>query len=82
VIPLDDNSALKLTIAKYYTPSGTCINRTGIRPDYVIKQTEDQVVNPAGFKDTASIDLNLLAKDMQLKKALELLGAPLPIPGT
>ena len=82
VIPLDDNSALKLTIAKYYTPSGTCINKTGIRPDYVIKQPEAQIMNPAGYKETTSIDLELLAKDLQIKKALELLGAPIPVPGT
>lgn len=82
VIPLDDNSALKLTIAKYYTPSGTCINRTGIRPDYIVKVPEGHVMNPAGFKDTAAIDMEMLAEDLQIKKALEILGAPIPVPGT
>jgi carboxyl-terminal processing protease len=82
VIPLDDNSSLKLTIAKYYTPSGTCINKTGIRPDYLVDLPDGHIVIPAGFKDTASIDLELLAKDLQIKKALEILGAPIPVPGT
>ena len=33
VMPLYDNDALKLTIAKYYTPSGRSIDGTGIEPD-------------------------------------------------
>jgi len=33
VIPLSDGSALKLTTALYYTPSGTSIQATGIAPD-------------------------------------------------
>ena len=37
VIPLSDGSALRLTIARYYTPKGTSIQNTGITPDIVIK---------------------------------------------
>ncbi|MFH1081125.1 MAG: S41 family peptidase [Pseudomonadota bacterium] len=37
VIPLEDGSALKLTTAKYYTPSGLSIQAEGIAPDIVIK---------------------------------------------
>jgi carboxyl-terminal processing protease len=37
VIPLEDGSALKLTTAKYYTPSGRSIQAEGIAPDIVIK---------------------------------------------
>jgi len=37
VIPLEDGSALKLTTAKYYTPSGSSIQAEGIAPDIVIK---------------------------------------------
>jgi carboxyl-terminal processing protease len=33
IYQLGDGSALKLTIAKYYTPSGVCIHGTGIEPD-------------------------------------------------
>lgn len=49
VIPLDDGSALRLTVAKYYTPNGRSIHRDektkkgGITPDIVIavsKETE------------------------------------------
>ena len=47
IIPLADKSALRLTIAKYYTPSGKSIQRDdknhtgGIKPDIEIKVTRD-----------------------------------------
>jgi carboxyl-terminal processing protease len=47
VIPLDDGSALRLTVAKYYTPSGRSIHRDektkkgGITPDIVIAVTKE-----------------------------------------
>ncbi len=37
ILPLDDNSALRLTTAKYYTPSGRSIQATGIAPDIVME---------------------------------------------
>ncbi len=40
--PLDDGSALKLTIAKYYTPKGRDINHVGITPDVTVELTEAQ----------------------------------------
>ncbi len=36
VIPLGDGSALRLTTAKYFTPSGKAIHNEGIAPDVVI----------------------------------------------
>lgn len=36
VIPLDSSSAVKLTTALYYTPSGRSIQASGIKPDVVI----------------------------------------------
>ena len=36
IFPLDDGSALKLTIAKYYTPSHKVIHEHGITPDIVL----------------------------------------------
>ena len=38
VIELDDGSALKLTIARYFTPSGRSIQEHGITPDVVVEQ--------------------------------------------
>jgi carboxyl-terminal processing protease len=33
VLPLDDTHAVKLTTARYFTPSGTSIQAAGIQPD-------------------------------------------------
>ena len=38
IIPLGGQGALRLTTARYYTPSGTSIQATGIMPDIVIEQ--------------------------------------------
>lgn len=37
IVELDDGSALKLTIAKYFTPKGRSIQAAGIRPDVIIE---------------------------------------------
>ncbi|MBI5298681.1 MAG: S41 family peptidase [Deltaproteobacteria bacterium] len=37
IIELDDGSALKITIAKYFTPSGRSIQAEGIHPDVVVE---------------------------------------------
>ncbi len=38
IIPLEDGSALRLTTALYYTPSGVTINEKGIVPDVVVEE--------------------------------------------
>ena len=37
IIPLEDGSALRLTTALYFTPSGVTINEKGINPDVVVE---------------------------------------------
>jgi carboxyl-terminal processing protease len=37
ILPLDDNSALRLTTARYFTPAGRSIQATGIVPDIVVE---------------------------------------------
>lgn len=37
ILPMDNGSALKLTTAKYYTPSGVSIQATGISPDITLE---------------------------------------------
>jgi carboxyl-terminal processing protease len=38
IIELEDGSGLKLTIARYYTPSGRSIQEKGITPDYLVPE--------------------------------------------
>jgi carboxyl-terminal processing protease len=50
IIPLKDGSGLRLTTARYYTPSGRSIQAKGIVPDIIVKLTkpeeEKEVVVP------------------------------------
>jgi len=51
VIPLSDNSGLRLTTAKYYTPDGQSIHEKGITPDIVVQL--DKPVTPPAADDTS-----------------------------
>ena len=44
IIPLrdGDNDALRLTIARYFTPSGRSIQKAGIEPDLEVAESDDQ----------------------------------------
>jgi carboxyl-terminal processing protease len=42
VIPLPDGGAIRLTTARYYTPSGRSIQARGITPDVPVWETRDQ----------------------------------------
>jgi len=44
IVPID-SGAIRLTIAKYYTPSGDSIQAIGIEPDVVVPQAEIKVLN-------------------------------------
>ncbi len=43
IIPLQGNGAMRLTTARYYTPSGRSIQAVGIEPDIVVEQARLQV---------------------------------------
>ncbi len=43
LIPLADGSLLKVTVARWYTPNGQNITKTGIKPDREVKMTEEQI---------------------------------------
>lgn len=40
ILPLPDGSGIRLTTAKYYTPSGVSIQATGITPDMLVPLTK------------------------------------------
>lgn len=41
LIEMEDGSGLKLTIARYFTPSGRSIQEKGILPDFIVPDTKD-----------------------------------------
>ncbi len=41
LLPLSDGSALKITVARYFTPSGRSIQAKGISPDIIVEETKD-----------------------------------------
>ena len=45
VYRLDNNTAVKITVAKYYTPSGVSIHNVGIEPDVKVELPEDAKVD-------------------------------------
>lgn len=96
VIPLDETHAIKMTTARYYTPSGRSIQATGIKPDIVVRQARltevdsqpffteadlsghlengnAQEVNVEEEASTADKSASAIAKDYQLRTALNLL---------
>lgn len=57
VVPLGNGSALKLTTARYYTPSGTSIQAKGITPDIILDDVQVSKKDDNGFKPTKEKDL-------------------------
>lgn len=47
VIPLPGNGAMRLTTARYYTPSGRSIQAKGIEPDIIVEQAKIETISSA-----------------------------------
>jgi carboxyl-terminal processing protease len=47
IIPLAGHGAMRLTTARYYTPSGRSIQALGIDPDIIVEQARLEVLNQA-----------------------------------
>ena len=60
IIPLKNDGAIRLTVSKYYLPSGNSISEVGVSPDILVNESTDE------FR----IDTDT---DNQLKFALKLL---------
>ena len=45
ILPMNDETALKLTTARYYTPSGRSIQASGIEPDMIVKNIQFNIKN-------------------------------------
>ena len=67
LLPLDDGSAVKVTIAHYYTPNGFDLHKKGLDPDVEVeaeKVVTDEI--SYGKYDDVSVET-----DNQLKAAIE-----------
>jgi carboxyl-terminal processing protease len=81
IFPLDDHSALKLTVAKYYTPSHKVIHQHGITPDILVPMSDEEEAalvikrTPGGVESLSESDRLRVAafRDGQLDRAEDLL---------
>jgi carboxyl-terminal processing protease len=76
LIDLPDGSALILSVAKYYTPSGKAIQDTAITPNVLVADAEDDAALPD--EDQVSVPPDETKKqhsqqDEQLQKAIQVL---------
>ncbi|MBI5120171.1 MAG: PDZ domain-containing protein [Rhodospirillales bacterium] len=55
IIPLPGYGAIKLTTAKYYTPSGRSIQQVGIEPDIEVKTARDLALQSEAKRGEASL---------------------------
>jgi carboxyl-terminal processing protease len=78
ILPLQDGSALRLTTAKYYTPSHRVIHEHGITPDSIVELTVEEerdllrrrVPGALDVLDEADRQRALHARDLPLERAV------------
>ncbi|MDX2073336.1 MAG: S41 family peptidase [Alphaproteobacteria bacterium] len=70
VIPLPEHGAMRLTTARYYTPSGHSIQAKGIEPDIIVEQAK---IEPLKQNDKMRMeaDLRRRLENLEDKKAQE-----------
>ena len=51
ILPMSDETALKLTTARYYTPSGRSIQASGIEPDMIVKNIQFNITNSSNMNN-------------------------------
>jgi carboxyl-terminal processing protease len=81
ILPLQDGSALRLTTAKYYTPSHKVIHEEGITPTILVPMTEEEgravqlQWTPGGIQSLDEKDRELVSQvhDPQLERAMDVL---------
>ena len=74
IMPLSDGSALRLTTARYYTPSGRVIQENGIQPDIIIERTlVDELEKEDGKQEESKEKTRLrrFLREKDLKKHLK-----------
>ena len=63
IIPLAGHGAIRLTTARYYTPSGSSIQAKGIEPDIEVIQGRVETEEQNGQRDEASLRNRLASED-------------------
>lgn len=58
IVPIDGNAALKLTTARYYTPSGRSIQAEGIKPDIELEEVKLSLKEGSSVKPLKEADLD------------------------
>ena len=79
VIPLGEHGAMRLTTARYYTPSGTSIQARGIHPDILVEQAKIEQITRAPRRSEA--DLRGSLSNEQDNGAEDAAGAPEGVEG-
>ena len=67
--PLGDGTAIHITIARYYTPSGNSIQNTGITPDVEVLQSKVEAIEKRESAYSEASFRNSLKNDAAEKKA-------------
>ena len=76
VIEMGDGSALILSVAKYYTPSGKAIQDSAITPNVLVADTDDEAALPdedENVEPSTETEKAAPQPDQQLDKAIEVL---------
>jgi carboxyl-terminal processing protease len=68
VMPLDQDAAMRLTTAYYFTPSGTSIQGKGITPDVIVEQLNLKTLKALGAGRRTEADLRGSLKNPNEKK--------------
>ncbi|WP_339634177.1 S41 family peptidase [uncultured Sneathiella sp.] len=63
IVPLQGNGAMRMTTARYYTPSGTSIQAKGIVPDIEVEQAKLEVLETASGRSEADLRNHLENSD-------------------
>ena len=63
IIPLSGQGAIRLTTARYYTPSGRSIQAKGIEPDIEVIQGRVETEEQSALRDEASLRNRLASED-------------------
>ena len=65
IIPLQGHGAIRLTTARYYTPSGTSIQAKGIAPDVLVEQVRVEAPKNIRRRSEADLPKHLEAEDQK-----------------